>query len=126
MTQNVGGTGRTIRIVLGVTLLVSSWALAQSERGDPENGRLIYERHCLQCHGVALDGNGPEARNLIVPPANLTSPELRAKTDWELLVPIYHGVLFSPMHGWRDRLTYEQIRDVLSYIRMVAPFDAIA
>lgn len=103
----------------------SSWVQAQSERGDPENGRLLYTQHCLRCHGETLEGNGPDARYLIVPPANLRSPDIRAKTDWELLIPIYHGVMFTPMHGWRGRMTYEQIRDVLSYIRTVAPFDAV-
>lgn len=110
---------------LCLLVLGSVWAHAQSERGDPENGRLLYEQHCLRCHGENLQGNGPDARYLIVPPANLRSPEVRAKTDWELLIPIYHGVVFSPMHGWRGRMTYEQIRDVLSYIRMVAPFESI-
>ena len=114
-----------ILIALSLLALGSSWAQAQSERGDPESGRLLYREHCLRCHGETLEGNGKDARLLIVPPANLRSPQVRAKTDWELLIPIYHGVMFTPMHGWRGRMTYEQIRDVLSYIRTVAPFDAL-
>lgn len=118
---------RSAIVLLSLCTLVmgSSWVWAQSERGDPQNGQMVYQEHCLRCHGEALDGKGPEAQYLILPPANLRSTESRAKTDWELLVPIYHGVMFTPMHGWRGRLTYEQIRDVLSYIRMMAPFDAI-
>ncbi len=117
--------GFIIGAALCFLVVGSSWVQAQSERGDPENGRLLYTQHCLRCHGETLEGNGPEAGSLILPPANLRSPEIRAKTDWELLIPIYHGVMFTPMHGWRGRMTYEQIRDVLSYIRTVAPFDAL-
>jgi cytochrome c oxidase cbb3-type subunit 3 len=44
----------------------------------------------------------------------------RAKTDWELLITIANGALFSPMHGYRGKLTDQQMLDVLSYIRSVA------
>ncbi len=101
-----------------------SWVAAQGMQGNPRNGEGIYAQHCLRCHGTNLDGTGPEGRYLIVPPANLQSIRSRSKTDWELLITISHGVLFTPMHGFRERLTDEQIRDVLSYIRMMAPFDA--
>jgi mono/diheme cytochrome c family protein len=97
----------------------ASWVQAQSERGDPSNGRQVYEQHCQRCHGDKLDGRGPEALSLITPPTDLNSPLSRSKSDWELLVPIYHGVMFTPMHGFRDRLPYDQIRDVLSYIRLM-------
>jgi mono/diheme cytochrome c family protein len=96
-----------------------AWVQAQSERGDPSNGRRVYEQHCLRCHGEKLDGRGPEALSLITPPPDLHSPSSRSKSDWELLVPIYHGVMFTPMHGFRDRLPYDQIRDALSYIRLM-------
>lgn len=38
------------------------------------------------------------------------------------MLSISQGVLFSPMHGWRDRLSEQEMRDVLSYIRSFAPF----
>ncbi len=107
-------------------ILSGSWGLAQSARGNPKNGQLLYEQHCLRCHGLSLEGNGPDSHFLIVAPANLQSPRSRAKTDWELLLAITQGVAFSPMHGWRDRLTQDQIVDVLAYIRMMAPFDAVS
>jgi cytochrome c oxidase cbb3-type subunit 3 len=113
-----------ISLVFILVCAVTVWA--QAIRGNPSNGQAIYEKNCLRCHGKNLDGQGPDARTLIVPPANLQSPGSRAKTDWELLITISHGVMFSPMHGWRERLTQDQILDVLSYIRMMAPFDAIS
>ncbi len=111
-------------VTIGTLLAPLSLISAQSEQGNPGNGQVIYEQHCLRCHGEALDGWGPEGRFLIVPPANFHSIESRSKTDWELLIQINDGVLFTPMHYWRGRLTDEQIRDVLAYIRMMAPVDA--
>jgi cytochrome c oxidase cbb3-type subunit 3 len=111
---------------LSVIVLGSSWVAGQTPRGNPQAGQGIYEQQCLRCHGPKLDGNGPDSQDLIVRPANLQSQASRTKTDWELLVTISNGVLFSPMHGFRGRLTDQQMLDVLSYIRTMAPFDAVS
>jgi cytochrome c oxidase cbb3-type subunit 3 len=42
------------------------------------------------------------------------------------LVALSNGVLFSPMHSYRGKLTDAQMLDVLSYIRSMAPFDAVS
>jgi cytochrome c oxidase cbb3-type subunit 3 len=114
--------------VAAVVLLIvaASWVYAQGGRGNPRDGQVVYEQHCLRCHGSKMDGTGPDAQYLIVPPANLQSQGSRAKTDWELLVTITNGALFTPMHGFRGKLTDQQILDVLSYIRANAPFDAVS
>lgn len=113
-------------LVVAAVMLSSSWIVAQVPPGNPRNGKEVYERHCLRCHGAKLDGNGEDGQYLVVPPADLRSMEVRLKSDWELLIAISHGVLFSPMHGWRNRLTDQEIMDVLSYIRMVAPPRAVS
>jgi len=115
-------------LVVAVLLVVAStsWVSAQGSRGNPKDGQVIYQQHCLRCHGEKMDGNGPDAQYLIVRPANLQSQGSRAKTDWELLVTITNGALFTPMHGFRGKLSDQQIFDVLSYIRAVAPFDAVS
>jgi mono/diheme cytochrome c family protein len=107
-----------------VIVLAASWVHAQTTRGNPQAGQSVYQQQCLRCHGKQLDGNGPDSRDLIVRPANLLSQASRAKTDWELLVTIANGALFTPMHEFRGKLTDQQMLDVLSYIRNVAPFDA--
>jgi len=113
-------------IAILLVVLGTSWVSAQTVRGNPKAGQAIYQQHCLRCHGDKLDGKGPDWKDLIIPPANLTSQVLRSKTDWELLIAISNGVLFSPMHGFRGKLTDEQMLDVLSYIRSVAPFEAVS
>jgi len=115
-----------VRVILSALLLVmgcSSWVAAQVMRGNPQAGQMLYEKNCLRCHGEKLDGNGPEGQDLIVHPTNLQSITSRAKTDWELLITISHGAAFTPMHGFRGKLTDQQVMDVLAYVRMMAPFD---
>ena len=106
-------------------VLASSWAVGQTIRGNPKEGQAVYRQNCLRCHGEKLDGNGPEAQYLILRPSNFQSQSLRAKTDWELLVTISNGILFTPMHAFRGRLTDQQMLDVLSYIRSLAQFNAV-
>jgi len=118
---------RTIVLAIAaIVVLGASLVAAQTIRGDIRNGQLVYAQNCVRCHGEKLDGKGPDGQFLVVAPTNLTSLRSRGKTDWELLLAISHGVVFSPMHGWRDRLTQEQILDVLAYVRMMAPFDSVS
>lgn len=117
------------RVILSALVLVmgcSSWVAAQAGRGNPQAGQTVYENNCLRCHGEKLDGAGPEGQYLIVRPANLQSSASRAKTDWELLITISHGAAFTPMHGFRGKLTDQQMLDVLAYVRMMAPFDQLS
>ncbi len=115
---------KTILTLAMVLISVStSVVFAQVIRGDAKAGQAVYEQQCLRCHGAQLDGNGPDSKDLVIPPANFQSQKSRSKTDWELLVAISNGVLFSPMHGFRGKLTDQQMLDVLSYIRSVAQPD---
>lgn len=118
-----------VRVILSALVLVmgcSTWVAAQAMRGNPQTGQTVYAKHCLGCHGEKLDGAGPDGQYLIVRPANLQSSASRAKTDWELLMTISHGAAFTPMHGFRGKLTDQQMLDVLAYVRMMAPFDQLS
>ncbi|WHZ23810.1 MAG: hypothetical protein OJF47_002922 [Nitrospira sp.] len=116
-TRTNGG----IVIVLSIVIFGGSWLSAQDLGGNPDRGEFIYKEQCLRCHGRLGDGNGPEARELIVRPPDFHSARSREKSDFELLVAISNGVLFSPMHSWRGRLDDEQMADVIHYIRALAP-----
>ncbi|MBS0149636.1 MAG: cytochrome c [Nitrospira sp.] len=116
-----------VRLVLSVVLvgLSVSWTLAQTHSGNTKRGEKIFQQHCAGCHGTVGDGLGPDIKELIVPPADFRAVKSRTKTDMELYLAIKQGVLFSPMHGWADRLSDQEIRDVLNYIRTFAPFNPL-
>lgn len=107
-----------------VTLLMvatTGWIAAQDLPGNPDRGEAIYKEQCLQCHGRLGDGQGPAARDLIVQPQDFHTLEARGRTDFELLIAVSNGVLFSPMHSWRGRLKDQEMLDVIQYIRALAP-----
>ena len=117
--------GVVIALCLVLVAASSSWVAAQGDGGRLRPGLVIYEEHCARCHGLMGKGDGPDGMSLIVRPANLQSRRSRARTDFELFTTIAYGVAYSPMHGWRGRLTDEEMLDVISHIRTIAPFDPV-
>lgn len=120
--------GRLIRVMVHTALLPFLCILwnANNVHSAPTMtipvGEAVYQLHCLRCHGPSGDGKGPDATALIVPPRDFHSPESTAKTDYELRTIIIWGIVFSPMHGWWDRLSVDEIRAVIGYIRQLAPY----
>ena len=104
----------------------SSLAFTQEIPGNPQNGKVLYDKHCANCHGAKGTGDGPDTQFLMVQPANFHSLDSRSKTDEELMTVITFGAAFSPMHGWANRLTENERWDVLRYIRLLAPFNPVA
>ena len=54
--------------VLGVTLLV---AQPSQSADDVAEGHKYFVRYCASCHGTDALGDGPVAKSLATPPANL-------------------------------------------------------
>ncbi|OGW52091.1 MAG: hypothetical protein A2V62_06385 [Nitrospirae bacterium RBG_19FT_COMBO_58_9] len=93
---------------------------AQEYPADITRGKAVYQRNCQGCHGVGGWGDGPDAKNLKVAPANFHRFMSFLKSDEELLRTIEHGAVFSPMHAWRGQLTDGEMQDVVAYIRLLA------
>ncbi len=120
---------QALTVFLGAVILLvmsSPVGLAEGGFGNPKRGKQIFEQLCVRCHGIKLDGRGPDATSLRSAPADLQSLSSRTKSDWELLIIISYGVMYTPMHGFRDVMSEQAIRDVLSFIRMEAPFRPLA
>jgi mono/diheme cytochrome c family protein len=87
-----------------------------------EQGRTLYEQHCTGCHGPEGRGDGKQALSLSPRPGNLVSAQTSAKTDQDLLKIIANGRPRTAMEGWTDRLSDDEQRAVLAYIRSLVRF----
>ena len=56
------------------------------------DGQTIYTQHCVACHGTGGRGDGPAAKTLPVPPADLTAGHLWMHSDGELFWWLTHGM----------------------------------
>jgi len=94
--------------------------------GDVNAGQAVYVEHCQKCHGEKGKGDGPSAKKLKLKMADYTNAAKMAKmTDAELIKITSEGgaavgksKLMTPFN---DKLTPQQIADVVAYVRTFVP-----
>ena len=112
------GRGEEVR---GVGL---AWA---QQAGDPAQGKVIYEKKCILCHGEKGDGNGPVASLLDPRPRDFTkakykirtTPSGQAPTDADLFHVISEGMPGTSMPAWKT-LSEKDRRDLVVYLKTFA------
>lgn len=78
-------------------------------------GKKVYEKECLSCHGKKGKGDGPKAEELDKAVKDLGSPKTQNQTDGELFWKINEGK--KPMPSTKKILTETQRWQVVLYIR---------
>ena len=112
---------RLLVLLCGLMILASSSIFAETRPGNLKNGQKLYQQHCLKCHGARLDGKGPDAASLRVPPADFHKYLSRVKGDLELEVTIRRGQKLTEMHEWDTLFNDQQVYDLIAYIRSAVP-----
>jgi mono/diheme cytochrome c family protein len=102
-------------------------------QGDPQAGKVTYDKTCGMCHGPAGKGDGPAAAALPTKPRNHTDGQyMNALKDDYLFKIIKDGgasvgkAQFMP--AWGSQLKDPDIWNVIAYIRTLAvpPYQAAA
>ncbi len=83
-------------------------------------GRQLFVQQCASCHGMYGEGDGPAAKGLNPPPANLRAMAGQ-HPDGDFFWKIANGR--GPMPAFKGRLTDEQIWQLVTYIQSL-PFTA--
>jgi mono/diheme cytochrome c family protein len=105
------GPGRRIRACLGLILL----ALLFSTYTLGDSGAETYKTKCSACHGANGAGDTMIGRNLNL--RALGSADAQRQSDDELFTIISRGKNKNRMPSFDRKLSKEQIRDVVRYIR---------
>jgi putative copper export protein/mono/diheme cytochrome c family protein len=84
-------------------------------------GSTLFAQNCVACHGANGSGDGPLAKQLAEPPADLTAAHLWMHSDGELFWWISHG-MFAPeggqvMPGFAATLDDDSRWALIDYIR---------
>jgi len=103
-------------IVLIAALGFGSWAGA----GEPAANN--YRTYCVQCHGLAGNGQGINIKDMSVQPRDHTDAKaMSGRSDEMIFKVIKEGgpsidksVLMPP---WGDTLSDDEIRDLVGYLR---------
>ncbi|HLJ62856.1 MAG TPA: copper homeostasis membrane protein CopD, partial [Stellaceae bacterium] len=80
-------------------------------------GAAVYDENCTQCHGASGHGDGPLAKTLQTPPADLTEPHLLAHKEGDLFWWIAEGIASSGMPGFAESLSEGQRWDAINFLR---------
>ena len=98
---------------MGSQLAIASPQVDDPSRAAPAKGKRVFAQHCAGCHGP--EGKGDGYLLLGPDPANLTRSAMKNKSDAVLLQTIHEGKPNMP--SWKLRLSEEESRAVLGYIR---------
>jgi mono/diheme cytochrome c family protein len=99
---------------------VSAPAGQTAERTRVATG--LYRQYCLVCHGP--DGRGNEMRSSMPTISSFAQPSWQeGPSNAQLLVSILEGK-GTLMPAFRDRVTNEQARDLVAYVRAFGPVAA--
>lgn len=101
--------------LVAIALLMPGLAEAAGA-GDATKGKLLFEKHCLVCHGPQGKGDGPTGRALIPPATDFTSQPSRKKSGADLRRIIEQGSPRTAMPAWKGQLSEEQLSDVSNYV----------
>jgi len=80
-------------------------------------GKRHFERQCTACHGPGGLGDGPAAKGLPKPPANLSEPHTALHTAGDMYWWLEYGIQPSGMPGFADVLSEEDRWDVINFLR---------
>jgi len=106
---------------LGIAARVDYQALDPSaDIAGLERGRSYYAQLCIACHGPRGDGLGEWAYRVHPRPADLRSARVQRRSDRQLMGVIGEGLQGTPMGGWKDRLSEQQMRQIVLYVRHLA------
>ncbi len=114
--MNARSMGRSFLFLMIAGMCVftfSGQVRAESDEDQLANGKKVYVKYCDGCHGA--EGKGKGYKILGADPTDFTSPSTKEKSDTTLLNTIHEGK--STMPSWKIRLSEQDCRDVLAYIR---------
>jgi len=116
-------------VAVTVGLVIGALAALNPTAGEPNipnpvaatpasvaRGQELYQQHCVMCHGVGGRGDGPLARTLNPPPADLRV-HVSQHTEGQLWLWISNGIPGSAMPAFKDVVSDEDRWNLVNYLR---------
>jgi mono/diheme cytochrome c family protein len=83
-----------------------------------DDGKTVYTKKCVTCHGDKGEGKPAIAKSLKVELRHLGSPEVQAKSDADLAKSINEGAgKMKPVQG----LSESDVKAVIAHVRTLKP-----
>jgi mono/diheme cytochrome c family protein len=114
-TANTVKTGA--RLIAGAVLLLS----AAAPTAWAEDGKALFQKNCVACHGAAGKGDGPAAKALKPPPGDFATT-LKSVGDADIAKLIKEGgkAVGKNHPAFGTKLSDEQITALVQYVKELA------
>jgi mono/diheme cytochrome c family protein len=112
-----------------VTLLLMAGPACAQEAGNAQQGKIVYDKYCVLCHGVQGDGKGHFSEATTPVPRDFrqgtfkwrTTPSGSLPTDADLERVLITGLYGTSMSSFSTTLTHAQRLDVVAYVKTFSP-----
>src|SRR5271156_2679820 len=112
-----------------VTLLLMAGPTCAQEVGNAQQGKIVYEKYCVLCHGEQGDGKGHFSEATTPVPRDFrqgtfkwrSTPSGSLPTDADLERVLITGLYGTSMSSFSTTLTHAQRLDVVAYIKTFSP-----
>lgn len=116
-------------IATATALLAASAFAAPALAQNAENGKLVYEKWCAECHGVDGRGDGPAAAHMLPRPRDFVQARYQVRTtangelptDDDLRAVLEFGMPGTAMPSWHN-LSGAEREDVIAYLKTFSVF----
>ncbi len=113
-------TKRTLKagvtVIAGAALLLATAASV----ARAEDGKAIYSKKCVACHGASGKGDGPAAKALKPPPGDFATT-VKEMSEADIAKFIKEGGMAGKKHqAFGKKLSDEQINAVAGYVKSMA------
>ena len=129
---------RVLALILIAFASIATFKFASRDAGAQQapatsapssQGKAVYDKHCVECHGSTGKGDGPAAMMLVPHPRDFTSGRYKIRstesgsipTDDDLLRSVRQGLYGSAMPAWEAILSDADIHAVVQYIKTLSP-----
>lgn len=127
LLMDTGSKRWGLSLVLALAVVGPSWAQEAHVRdltGHAANGKKLYRRYCVGCHGPLGDGNGENAQWIDPRPRDFVAATFKCRstptgtlpTDEDLFNSVSRGFTNSNMPHW-DSLPAQNRIDLVAYIK---------
>ena len=100
-----------MNVLFRISVAIAFTTAALSGYAQP--AATVYKANCAPCHGATGDANTPAGKAFKVPA--FTSEAVAKQSDADLLAIEKNGK--GKMPAWHDKLSEEQMKDLIGFIR---------
>jgi mono/diheme cytochrome c family protein len=115
------------RVVVSMVGLLMGFSVVSGQ--DVEAGKAVYDKWCVECHGIDGLGDGSAAISMLPRPRDFSQARYQIRTtgsgqlptDDDLKLVIQEGLPGTTMPGWPN-LSNSETNDVIAYVKSLSRF----